>query len=292
MRSSTNGHRGLENDVRREETVGDFKIALSYLKESQSTAYFVVHAHSSKWHSGTGLQRSSAAPTREKTFLDRLGFQHSNSCNVLQNGECHYKIIAQVDRTQMNMGHSANKQFDLFVENFQEIYDLMHDLDKKLQRSGFELPYDNLELNSLEKSDSEAVYEGNQVYDFYKDFKDKLLDAQNEVFLIDSYVNEEVLELYVENLNPKVDIRILTKNPKGNFQQVAQKLAKQRGGGFEVRKNPSTHDRLVFIDNSCYVLGQSVKDAAKKPTYMVQIQNLNNFRNNFETLWQNGTPLI
>lgn len=292
MRRSPDGHSGLENDLREKKEVGDFTIALSYLKKDEHKAYFVVHAHSTKWHSGTGVQRSSAAPGRHKTFLDRLGFKKSSSCNILENNTCQYKILAETSRKDNSIGHSANRQFNKLVENFQEIYDEMLSLDKKLQSAGFELPYDGMELRDLDNEEGESIYGGNKAFSFYKDFKKKISRAETEVFLVDSYVNEDVLELYVENLNEDVDIRILTKQPKNNFEKVAKKLDNERSSKFEVRTHETVHDRLVFIDGQCFVMGQSVKDAGKKPTYMVEVESYKAFKKEFEDLWTSGNKVL
>lgn len=298
MRQMPDGHQGLENEVRKEESVGDFTLALSYLKTSDRTAYFVVHAWSSTFDYGAGLQRSKVRSTSDKSFLDRLGFEYSNTCNVLSHGKCHYLVLEQVDRQAVRShppgsgGTNANRRFDALVDNFQDIYELMSETDEKLQRAGFELPWDGLNLRSIEESSEEAVYEWNQVWDFYQDFKERLDEAQNEVFIIDAYVNEELFELYVDRLADEVNIRILTKNPKGAFENVAEKYAQQRGDSFEVRTHNSCHDRIVFIDRSCYVLGQSIKDAARKPTYLVEIEDFDEFERNFETLWEEADELI
>lgn len=298
MRRTTDGHQGLENEVRKEETVGDFKLALSYLKKSQSTAYFVVHAWSSKWDPSPGLQRSKVRGTGDKSFLDRLGFEYSDTCNALSQGKCHYIVLDEVDRPGArggvpNVGGSdAYRRFDALVENFQDLYDSMREVDEKLQRAGFELPWDDLGQAPLSSSEGETVYEGNQVWDFYTDFKERIAGGQDEVFIIDAYVNEELFELYVDRLDEDVDLRILTKNPKGAFEKVAGKYAQQRGGGVEVRTHPACHDRLVFVDRSCFVLGQSIKDAARKPTYMVEIESFDEFKRNFESLWDDGDALI
>lgn len=298
MRRMTDGHQGLENEVREEETVGDFTLALSYLKKSESTAYFVVHAWSSKWDPSPGLQRSKVRSSQDRSFLDRLGFEHSETCNVLSRGECHYKVLDEVNRREVRRnppgvgGSDAHRRFNALVDNFQDLYESMREVDEKLQRAGFELPWDDLEQAPLGSAEGEAVYEGNQVWDFYTDFKDRIAEAQNRVFIIDAYVNEELFELYVDQLDEDVDLRILTKNPKGAFESVAEKYAQQRGGGVEVRTHPACHDRLVFVDRSCYVLGQSIKDAARKPTYMVEIESFDEFERNFESLWDDGETLI
>lgn len=295
---SPDGHEGLENDPRKEEGVGDFKLTLSYLKKDKRTAYFVVHAWSSKYDLGPGLQRSNVRGTREKTFLDRLGFEYSDTCNVLDRGECYFKILDEVDRKEartQGLGggeSSAYRRFDALADNFQDIYDLMRETDDILRKAGFELPWDDLDQVPLGGSEAETVYSGNQVWDFYQDFKAVLTGAESEVFVVDSYVDEDVLELYVDKLSDEVSVRILTKNPKGNFEEVVEKFSQQRGGGVEVKTHPACHDRLVFVDNSCYVLGQSIKDAARKPTYMIEIESFGEFKRNFETLWEDGEVLI
>jgi len=61
---------------------------------------------------------------------------------------------------------------------------------------------------------------------------------------------------------------------------------------FEVRQSKDCHDRLFFIDNECWVMGQSVKDAGKKPTYLVKIEAYDLFREVFNDLWKNASALI
>lgn len=52
------------------------------------------------------------------------------------------------------------------------------------------------------------------------------------------------------------------------------------------------HDRVIFTDNRVWLLGQSIKDAAKKkPTYIVEhYESLQ--RGVYEQLWQLATPVI
>ncbi len=82
-----------------------------------------------------------------------------------------------------------------------------------------------------------------------------------------------------------VKIRLLTNRPTGNFLKVARKFKMKPGVIFEVRASEDCHDRPFFIDDECWVLGQSVKDAAKKPKYLVKIESTQLFRTVFEDLW-------
>ena len=138
----------------------------------------------------------------------------------------------------------------------------------------------------------ERIYGKGEIYDFYRDIRDITKNAKNEVFLVDSYVDEEALDLYIDKIPKGIKIRILTNKPQGQFLTVAKKFMARQNVNFEVRKSKDCHDRLFFIDNSCYVMGQSLKDAGKKPTYLVRIESQDIFKDIFEKLWDESSPLI
>ncbi len=142
------------------------------------------------------------------------------------------------------------------------------------------------------KKKNEKVYPKGHVYDFYRDIQKIIRKAKKEVFLIDSYADEEILDLYLAKMPKTVEIRILTKEPKGNFIKVATKFKMKPGIKFEVRKSNDCHDRLFFIDDQCWISGQSVKDAGKKPTYLVKIDASNIFKKVFDELWKNSVSLV
>ena len=153
--------------------------------------------------------------------------------------------------------------------------------------------YDFIESQkALDSGKEEKVYPKGHVYDFYKDIRDKTKDAKSEVFVIDSYVDEELLDLYLEKIPTGVKIKILTNKPKGNFVTVAQKFKVKPQVDFEVRVTKDCHDRLFFIDNQCWVMGQSIKDAGHKPTYLIKIEGHDLFRSVFDDLWKNASKLI
>ena len=142
------------------------------------------------------------------------------------------------------------------------------------------------------KGKKEKVYPKGHIYDFYKDIRNITKDAKNEVFVIDAYVDEELLNLYLEKIPIGVKIRILTKEPKGNFVTVAQKFKIKPKVDFEVRRSNNCHDRLIFIDDKCWVMGQSIKDAGKKPTYLAKMEGYDSFRKVFDDLWKTASKLV
>jgi len=150
--------------------------------------------------------------------------------------------------------------------------------------------YESDKTTSLKEE--EKAYPKGHAYAFYKDIRDITKNAKNEIFVIDAYVDEELLNLYLEKIPIGVKIRILTKKPQGNFVTVAQKFKIKPKVDFEVRRSNDCHDRLFFIDDKCWVMGQSVRHAGRKPTYLVKIEGYNLFRKVFDDLWKNASPLI
>jgi hypothetical protein len=72
-----------------------------------------------------------------------------------------------------------------------------------------------------------------------------------------------------------VTVRLLAKNRANNLKAAITKFVAQNGLQIEARLSDVVHDRVLFIDErSCWVLGQSIKDAAKtKPTYLAPLDH-------------------
>jgi hypothetical protein len=295
------GHIGLSNEKVNEASSGEFFGRLSYLKVSQQSAYFVIHVYSNTFDYSDYLQRSNVrGQDRRENFLERLGLSFCDSCNILPDGRCYYWVVQEIDRGgQFSnfMQHqlrveTVHNAFKKFVANLKGTYDEMVKVDKMLLEAGIELPWSNLKPQAIIYEQGEKVYEKGQVYDFYKDIRDITNQAKNEVFLVDAYPDEEILNLYLDKTPAGIKIRILTNKPQGNFLTVSQKFKMKPGVNFEVRTSKDCHDKLFFIDDSCWVMGQSLKDAGKKPTYLVKIESHQLFRKVFEDLWAQAQALV
>jgi hypothetical protein len=100
------GHTGVSyNQVNQGES-GNFKLVLSYLKQSTGSGEFVIHATSN-------VAYSFGADHFE--FLSKIGFtQYQGQCSFLQ-GQCFYRIIAcpvpgKIDSEQREKVWSNDKQ--------------------------------------------------------------------------------------------------------------------------------------------------------------------------------------
>jgi hypothetical protein len=138
-----------------------------------------------------------------------------------------------------------------------------------------------------------GAYAAGDEFAFYKELKDTVAAATEDIFIVDNYLNTEFFELYVEPIRAGIPVRILTDKVTGNLQAVATKYAAR--GGFELRSSADVHDRHVFVDGRGWLIGQSIKDAAKKkPTYLVEIGAalVPTFQNIYEDLWARATPVV
>jgi hypothetical protein len=63
----------------------------------------------------------------------------------------------------------------------------------------------------------------------------------------------------------------------------------------EARASGAIHDRVLFLDGrSCWVLGQSIKDAAKsKPTYLAPLdaQTAELKKSEYGKIWSSAKPI-
>ena len=310
------GHVGLSNRKVNEATSGDFFGVLSVLKTNPGTDYFVIHVYSNTFHVGPWLERSnireipSGRPSQRENFLERMGFEFYSSCNVLRDGRCYYKVIEEISRggslsfdwedsRRVQLMHDSFKKF---IANLQGIFDRMLEIDKMLFEAGIELPWADLRLAPVVYQADEKVYRKGEVYDFYKDVRDISQHANNEVFFLEPYPDEEILNLHLEKIPEGVKIRILTNKPHKsnakaqqsfeNFVAIARKFKAKPGVAFEVRESGDCHDRIFFVDGECWVMGQSLKDAGKKPTYLIKIESSAVFRKVFDDLWSESNLLV
>jgi hypothetical protein len=146
-----------------------------------------------------------------------------------------------------------------------------------------------LELD-LPKAEIQGVYEAGQEYEIYRDLTACLKLGQKEIFVIDPYLSREIFEVYANAISRRVAFRLLSGNVPSDVQVVAQKYAS--GGNLSFRTTNVVHDRVVFADNRVWVIGQSIKDAAKKkPTYIVE-HDEPLMRNIYEDIWNKATVIV
>ena len=153
-------------------------------------------------------------------------------------------------------GYVINKERSLVTnENYVRLINKVESLDERV--SNIENNYKPQEFKS-----SQLFFDG-QLYDAYTLIQSIFESANNEIIIIDNYVDRTILDrLVVKNRNVQVIIytsintRLLGRDINTFNSQY---------GGLDVRNTTNVHDRYIIIDqNKIYHLGHSIKDIGKK----------------------------
>jgi hypothetical protein len=145
----------------------------------------------------------------------------------------------------------------------------------------------------LPEEEIQGTYDPGDEYAFYKDLSTLVAATVKEMFIVDAYLDEQIFNLYVSKVPNHAIVRILTNKIGPNVETVARMYVKNRP--LELRSSPDGHDRVVFLDQRGWVIGQSIKDAAKKkPTYLVELNEpmLTASRAAHEKIWAGATVVI
>jgi hypothetical protein len=121
----------------------------------------------------------------------------------------------------------------------------------------------------LSGAEIKGAYDPGDEYAIYRDLSVIIESATIEVLIVDAYLDEKPFNLYVEKVAPHVAVRTLTNKVGSNVEAVAKMFASRRT--LELRASPTVHDRVLFLDKRGWVIGQSLKDAKAKPTYLVEL---------------------
>lgn len=119
-------------------------------------------------------------------------------------------------------------------------------------------------LNKFSSKQSSIIYEG-KIYDANSILLDILNDANEEIIIIDNYINKELLDL-LKDINTK--IIMISKN----FNEELIKKYKSQYKNISFIDNNPFHDRYIIIDKKeVYISGMSLKDIGKKYSYINKI---------------------
>jgi len=167
---------------------------------------------------------------------------------------------------------------ETFMEIKENIHSIVISKDLRKKEKFLEATEDLLENFNGDKYEElelkEIFYDRGEQYDFYKDIKKLIQIAKVKIFIVDSYIDQDLFEVYLDKINQNIELEILTNSntPKGNIKKIASMYRKKHKGKFEIREINLCHDRAIFIDDEGWVIGQSIKDLARnKPSYMIKL---------------------
>ncbi|AJF28038.1 hypothetical protein SG26_20025 (plasmid) [Haloarcula sp. CBA1115] len=144
--------------------------------------------------------------------------------------------------------------------------------------------FPQVDLDQIVPATPKAFEDGDEL-EFYYQTKNKVSRATEEVFIIDAYANEEVI-WYLKETSEDIEKRILTQGKKEGLSNAAEKLVSNSNHRIEVRRNGKCHDRLIFVDDQCFAIGDSLHAAGTKPMYAVKFGASEKFRQPWEQMWE------
>ena len=153
-------------------------------------------------------------------------------------------------------GYVINEERTLVTnENYIRLINKVESLDERVS---------NIENNykPQEFKNSQLFFDG-QLYDAYTLIQSLFEKANNEIIIIDNYVDRTILDrLVVKNNNVQV---IIYTSVNSRLLGTDINTFNSQYGGLDVRYTTNVHDRYIIIDqNKIYHLGHSIKDLGKK----------------------------
>lgn len=121
------------------------------------------------------------------------------------------------------------------------------------------------QFNKFSSKRNTIIYEG-KIYDAYSVMLDIFNEANDEIIIVDNYVNKELLDILRE-----VDKKIIVISNNMN-NELIKKYESQYDNTQFVIDNPF-HDRYIILDRKeVYASGMSLKDVGKKYSYINKIE--------------------
>jgi len=117
------------------------------------------------------------------------------------------------------------------------------------------------------------IFFDGEFYDAYTFIQSLFEKANNEIIIIDNYVDRSILDrLTVKSSN--VNVIIYTNNKISKILTKDKELFNSQYGGLDVRYTTKVHDRYIIIDqNKIFHLGHSIKDLGKKIFSINELEN-------------------
>ncbi len=110
--------------------------------------------------------------------------------------------------------------------------------------------------------DKQGIFFNGQIFDAYTFVCDLIRSAKKQIILFDNYIDDSVLKM-LDKHGDGVNVRILTKSISSQLQLDIEKHNSQYSP-IKLEVFTNSHDRFLFIDDTVYHIGASLKDLGKK----------------------------
>lgn len=112
------------------------------------------------------------------------------------------------------------------------------------------------------------IFYEKSTHSFDKFLRGVFANAKSRVWAADSYVDERIFDNTLDSISKTLEIKLIYGNAQGTFSSRAVRFKKQYAK-FNHKRYKNLHDRFLVVDNTGYVVGPSIKDAADKSPALV-----------------------
>jgi hypothetical protein len=114
----------------------------------------------------------------------------------------------------------------------------------------------------------------NNPFSAYCFISDILSNVSSRLMVIDPYLDQSIFYRYLYRLNNSIQITLVADENKLNGQRLnafnsVQILFEAEYPNYELKMLQNLHDRYLVTEINAYVLGGSIKDAAKNSDYSI-----------------------
>lgn len=131
-----------------------------------------------------------------------------------------------------------------------------------------------------------------QTHSFDKFLRTALTEAIKHVRIADSYVDGTIFDNLLDQIPEQVPIHLMYGEIQGDFKIHAKRFGIQYSG-FAAKHSSTLHDRFLLIDDTGYIIGPSLKDAARKsPALVVELGGADSKKlmKFFDGMWGQAKP--
>jgi hypothetical protein len=195
-----------------------------------------------------------------------------------------YTLVARWDQSEAWGFESSSDRLELVTFRNSSVAQIFRCLSRAVA---------DLELR-IPPADRDQAFGPGAVYDAHRALSVTLRSADKYLFIVDPYLNSDIFDAYLSEVTPGISVNLLCKQYVASVKVAALQFRTQHGLAVDIRSSKDVHDRVIFVDDVCWVLGQSVKDmAATTPTYLAPLSpDVSTLKLGFyRAIWASAAPV-
>lgn len=129
-------------------------------------------------------------------------------------------------------------------------------------------------INLIEKSLKSKLFFDGQIYDAYSLLLDIIEKSNNEIIIINNYIDKVTLDI-LSKKKVSVTVLLITDKNKSKLTKTDIDKFNREYPSLEIKYTNIFHDRFIIIDSKeLYHLGASLKDLGKKVFGITKIDDM------------------